>query len=182
MNGKKFLVGIGIAAFASLVTWAVTSVPEAPKVQNETSDSKVMSYDGNTISEEKDGHKIWELTAEHIEIDTDSKDVKLEKLQGYFYAKDGRVVSVNADNGSYSNATKDIALTGNVSIENSDGAKLTSDELKWTAKDEVLAAVGSAVAVKDDMRATGDTIESTDGFNKIKIIGHANLSKGGAGN
>lgn len=92
------------------------------------------------------------------------------------------MVSVNADNGSYSNATKDIALTGNVSIENSDGAKLTSDELKWTAKDEVLAAVGSAVAVKDDMRATGDTIESTDGFNKIKIIGHANLSKGGAGN
>ena len=152
MNGKKILVGIGIAAFASLVTWAVTSVPEAPKVQNETSDSKVMSYDGNTISEEKDGHKIWELTAEHIEIDTDSKDVKLEKLQGHFYAKD------------------------------SDGAKLTSDELKWTAKDEVLAAVGSAVAVKDDMRATGDTIESTDGFNKIKIIGHANLSKGGAGN
>ena len=98
MNGKKILVGIGIAAFASLVTWAVTSVPEAPKVQNETSDSKVMSYDGNTISEEKDGHKIWELTAEHIEIDTDSKDVKLEKLQGHFYAKDGRVVSVNADN------------------------------------------------------------------------------------
>ena len=71
MNGKKILVGIGIAAFASLVTWAVTSVPEAPKVQNETSDSKVMSYDGNTISEEKDGHKIWELTAEHIEIDTE---------------------------------------------------------------------------------------------------------------
>ena len=128
MDWKKFLAGIGIVAFASLVTWTVTSVPETPKAQTETSDPKIMSYDGNTISEEKDGHKIWELTAEHIEIDTDSKDAKLEKLQGHFYAKDGRVVAINADSGSYSNATKDIALTGNVSIENSDGAKLTSDE------------------------------------------------------
>ena len=31
MDGKKILAGIGIAAFASLVTWAVTSVPETPK-------------------------------------------------------------------------------------------------------------------------------------------------------
>ena len=29
------------------------------------------------------------------------------------------------------------------------------------------------------MKATGDRIESTDGFNKIKIVGKAHLVKGG---
>ena len=71
------------------------------------------------------------------------------------------------------------AITGNVAITTSDGAKLSSKELRWTAKDELLAAVGDATAVKDDMKASGDRIESTDGFNKIKIIGKAHLVKGG---
>jgi lipopolysaccharide export system protein LptA len=112
-------------------------------------------------------------------VDVESKNVTFEKLTGKFYAKDGRTVEVHADGGNYDNETKDIAITGNVAITTSDGAKLSSKELRWTAKDELLAAVGDATAVKDDMKATGDRIESTDGFNKIKIVGKAHLVKGG---
>ena len=96
-----------------------------------------------------------------------------------FYAPDGRVVEVKAAKGTYLEGTKDIVLTGNVDVKTSDGASLTSDELRWEAQKEILAAIGSAKAVKDDLLATGDRIESTDGFNKIKIIGKAHIVKGG---
>ena len=51
--------------------------------------------------------------------------------------------------------------------------------LRWQAKEAMLAAIGDAVAEKDDMKISGDRIESTDGFNKIKVIGKAHLVKGG---
>ena len=176
---NKILLALGIAAFAALVIWAVATVPEAPKPTETSQDTKVMTYDGNTIREEKDGRTIWEFTAEHIQVDVETKNVTFETLTGKFYAKDGRTVEIHADGGNYDDATKDIAITGNVAITTSDGAKLSSKELRWTAKDELLAAVGDATAVKDDMKASGDRIESTDGFNKIKIIGKAHLVKGG---
>ena len=64
-------------------------------------------------------------------------------------------------------------------IHTSDGASLTGQELRWQAKESMLAAIGDAVAEKDDMKISGDRIESTDGFNKIKVIGKAHLVKGG---
>lgn len=177
---RKLLLAAGIALFAALVVWAVTTVPERPKpVEPTQQDSKVMSYDGNEISEEKNGKKIWDLTAEHIEVNIETRDAVLEKLSGHFYAADGRIVEVKADRGTYADATKDIAITGHVEIKNSDGAQLTSDELRWEAQKELLAAIGNARASKEDMLAAGERIESTDGFNKIKIIGKAHLAKGG---
>ena len=138
-----------------------------------------MSYDGNVLSEEKNGRKIWDLTAEHIDVDVKTRDAKLEKLKGHFYAEDGRVVEVTADKGTYEDKTKNIVIVGNVDVKNSDGARLTSDELRWEAAKQLLAAVGSAKVTKEDMLATGERIESSDGFNKVKVIGKAHLAKGG---
>ena len=68
MNGKqKTLVALGILFFACVVIWAVRTVPETPKIDHSGDDQpRIMSYDNNTISEEKDGVKIWDLTADRI--------------------------------------------------------------------------------------------------------------------
>ena len=177
---RKGLIAAAIAAFAALVVWAVVTVPETPDLPDTPAESnKTMSYDGNEISEERNGRKIWDLTAEHIDVNIETRDAVLEKLQGHFYAEDGRVVEVKAGKGTYAEGTKDIVLSDNVEIKNSDGAQLTCDELRWDAQKEILAAIGNAKAVKEDMLATGDRIESSDGFNKIKISGKAHLRRGG---
>lgn len=53
------------------------TVPQAPQKPQLEDGPKVMSYDNNTISEEKDGRKIWELTSETMTVDVDTKDVEL---------------------------------------------------------------------------------------------------------
>ena len=175
----KFLLGAGLAASVALVIWAVITVPETPSPESEPQKGSFMSYDGNVLSEERNGRKIWGLTAEHIEVNIETRDAELEKITGHFYAEDGRVVEVTADKGSYNEKTKDIVIAGNVDVKNSDGARLTSDELRWEAKKEILAASGNAKVTKEDMLATGQRIESSDGFNKVKVIGKAHLVKGG---
>ena len=84
---------------------------------------------------------------------------------------------VKADHGSYDNETKDIKIDGNVQITTSDGAELTSDELLWTAEQGMLSAIGQAKVSNDTIRAWGERIDSTDGFNKIKISGKAHIEK-----
>ena len=179
MNGKqKALVALGLILFVCLVVWAVRTVPETPQVNKDQDNGpKVMSYDNNTISEEKDGVKIWDLTADHIDVDIDTRNAELTGITGHFYQQDGRSAEVKAEHASYDNTSKDIEIDGNVIITTSDGAELTSDQLLWTAEQQMLSAVGQAKVSNDTIRACGDRIDSTDGFKKIKISGKAHIEK-----
>lgn len=175
-NKAKFLAAaFGVLAIG-LIVWSVSSVPEAPVIQEETG-PKVMTYDGNTISEEKDGHKIWEITSEHMEVDIHAQDMTMTGITGRFYAKDGSVANLKADSGVYGSKSKDVKLTGNIKVTNSDGAVLTCEEMHWLNKEEILAAIGKVSAVREDVLLTADRVESADGFNKVKAKGHAHIEK-----
>ena len=140
-NKAKFLAAAFGVLAVGLIIWSVYSVPEAPVVQEETG-KKIMTYDGNTISEEKNGRKIWEITSEHMEVDVKTQDMTMSGITGHFYAEDGSVADLKADNGVYGGKSKDVKLTGNIKVTNSDGAVLTCEEMQWLNKKEILAAIG----------------------------------------
>jgi len=77
-------------------------------------------------------------------------------------------------------ATRNIVLTGSIEATTSDGASLRAQELKWTSAEGVLTAEGDAEITRDDIRATGDRIASTDEFQRFTITGNARVEKGGA--
>ena len=51
-----------------------------------------MSYGGNILSEERDGVKIWDLSAENMEVEVETQIAELRNLKAHFYQKDGKVV------------------------------------------------------------------------------------------
>ena len=175
-NRAKALAAVIAALAVGLVVWAVATVPDAPKIVPQP-DKKTMSYDGNTISEEKNGRKIWELTSEHIEVDVDTQDVTMQGITGHFYAEDGKVAELKAESGVYGGKSKDIKLTGGIVVTYSDGAILVSKELEWNSQEEILTALGDVKSVREDLLITADKIESSDSFNKVKAVGHAHLEK-----
>ena len=172
----KALAAVIAVLAAGLVVWAVATVPDAPKIVPQP-DKKTMSYDGNTISEEKNGRKIWELTSEHIEVDVDTQDVTMQGITGHFYAEDGKVAELKAERGVYGGKSKDIKLTGGIVVTYSDGAILVSKEMEWKSQEEILTALGDVKSVREDLLITADKIESSDSFNKVKAVGHAHLEK-----
>ena len=173
----KALAAVITLLFIGLVVWTVRSIPTGHLPMQTTDDSRVMSYDGNTISEEKDGRKIWELTAQHIEMNLDTKDATMTGITRHFYAEDGRVVDVKAEKASYDAATKDVKIEDGIEITTSDGASMKSDELLWTAAEDMLTAQGNVYMAKDDMQASGDSITSKDGFNQLTLTGNAYITK-----
>ena len=171
MAQSKWIYGGGAVLLAGLIVWAVTSVPEIPQQTDEPTGPRIMSYMDNTLHEERDGRTVWQMTAEQMNVDIDTNDTGMVKIDGTFYSDDGRTLTLKADEGRMDSKTRDIVLTGTIEATTSDGAHLRAKEVKWTAAEGELSAEGDAEFVRDDIRATGDRIVSTDNFQRFSVIG-----------
>ena len=179
MNTKlKILLGVLAIAFIGVVIWAVTTTPEAPPATDKVESPTMMEYVGNTISEEVDGVKVWELTAGRALVDIPTQNAALQDIIGHFYQKDGRTIELHAKFGFYDNTTKNVRVEGDVTVTTDDGAKLNCVKLDWLNDEYKIVAYEKVSITKDDIKATGDMAESNDGFKNFKLKGHAHIIKG----
>ncbi|ORU00937.1 protein of unknown function DUF1239 [Anaerovibrio sp. JC8] len=180
MNKKgKALIGIVSALLVILIVWAVNSIPEPPGDGGEL-DKRVVNFDGNTIREEKDGRVIWTVTAESIDMDIDTKDVFLKDMKAVYNFEDGRNVELRAAKAIYRDKTHNLEILDGVEGQSSDGGKFSCKEVEWLHDKDMLVMKGEAKIDYEQahVKASGDRIESSDGFNKFKVIGKAHLEKG----
>ena len=109
----KILIGIVVAALAALCYWTVHTVPQ-PADDASPLEKRVMTYNGNTITEEKDGRKLWELTAESMEVDIDTQDASITNMDAKFYTEDGRTLHVTAPKANYKAKDKFLTVEGGI--------------------------------------------------------------------
>ena len=174
----KILSAVGVILFVCLVIWTIRTTPKSPERTDKIEIPKVMEYEDNTIVEEKDGVKLWEITTSKLRIDTTTQIAEFDKVSGKFYQEDGKVLSLTAKGGSYNQKTKDIHVEGDVEVLDGDGGKLTSNKLDFEGAEEVIIANDDVKIFKDDMQAFGDRAESRDGFKHFFLKGHARVLKG----
>ena len=177
-NKAKLLLAAVAALMVGLVYWAVVTTPDASAPDEPSKESRMMQYTGNTISEERNGVKIWEMTAEEILVDTETQDLTLKNLSGKFYQADGKIVNIKALEGFYQAKEKNIKMDGGVNVESSDGAKLEAKRLLWQSATGTLTGEENVKLTKDETVAVADKMESSDGFDIVKLIGHAHITKG----
>lgn len=182
MKHKKILLAVTAAILSvGIFAWAIFSVPETPGGNSPT---RTLRYEGNTLSLEKGGRVIWQLTAESIEADADGKSAEARNIEGVFHEDDGRELKLTAPHAHYDMTSKDLAIDGGVTVQTSDGIRLTSREVIWSSENETLVAVGDAELTQQAgrLRVTAERIESSDGFSKFKATGKdgkkAHIEKG----
>lgn len=144
-----------------------------------TSEPSTMSYVGNSIVEEKDGKRLWELSAETIEVDTNTKNMKLKNMKGIFYQTNGGKIDITAPEAVMDSKTKDIVMAGKVQAVATDNTSFTAQEIRWSSQEQRFYGTGDILLTKDDTVMTGDRIEGDKNLGKIKLSGHANIVKGG---
>jgi len=149
----------------------------APPVAQQPS---ILSYQGNSITEEKDGKRLWELGAESIEVDTTTKNAILHNIDGTFYQEKGGSIHIKAPMATVDNATKEIVMTGKVQAVASDGATFTAQEAHWLGQAQQFSGSGDVIVTKEDTIMTGDRVDSDSNMEKMKVSGHAKIVKGGA--
>lgn len=153
--------------------------PANPAETAQTDDTKPV-FIGNSIIEEDNGKRLWELNSERTEIDPQTSAVKMINLKGIFYREDGSSIEITAPEANLDTKTKDILMVGNVKAVSSDGSTFTAREARWEGKKRYLYGKGDVVLTKDDTVITGDNIESDAKMEKVKVEGNARVVKGGA--
>ena len=174
----KILAAIFATAFVCLVIWVVSTTPDSPPQMEKVEPPTTMDYEGNTIVEEKDGVKIWEITSNKVRIDSATQIAEFDKVSGKFYQEDGKVLELTANSGVYNQQTGDVHLEGDLEVLDGDGGRLVSKNLDWKNAEAVLVADGDVRIVKQDMQAFGERAESRDGFKHFSLKGHARVLKG----
>lgn len=173
----KILAATGAILFICLVVWVISTTPKAPPQIDKVDTPNTMEYEGNTISEEKDGVKVWEITSDKVRVNSTTQVAEFERISGKFYQEDGNVLELTASNGTYDQNTGNVHIEGNVELLDSEGGRLTTKNLDWIGAEEVLVANEDVVITKDDMQAFGDRAESHDGFKHFYLKGNARVLK-----
>lgn len=155
-----------------------SSIPQK-EVEVKTSQSTNLSYVGNSITEEKDGKRLWELSAETIEIDTDTKNMKFKNMKGIFYQDTGGKIDIIAPEAVVDSKTKEILMVGKIQAIASDGTTFSAQEMRWSSLEQRMYGSGNVLLTKDDTVMTGDHLEGDKNLSKIKVFGHANVVKRG---
>lgn len=174
----KLLIAAGLGLFLGVVVWAVSTTPTEPPPSEKIEPPSKMTYERNSIVEEKLGVKIFELNSGKMMVDAATQNAELEDVQAKFYQEDGDFVQLTAKSGNYNRQTGDIHVEGEVVVIDSKGSKLVSGKLDWDNKREILIATEDVQISKDDMRAYGDRADATNGLRHFKLIGNARVLRG----
>lgn len=177
-KGQKILMWLLIFAFLGLVGWVLLSIPEPPPQEEPREEKRIMSYEGNTLTSEKNGKLQWLLKAEKMSVNVDTQDAEMENIEVEFYNEDGTTFHLTAPKGLYFQKDKNFGVFDGAKLTTTDKAELTSGKLYWISKDEMLVAEDDVKLKKDDFKASGNRMESKNGFTNFKIIGKAHVEKG----
>lgn len=179
-NKTKGMIAIASVLLIALIVWTVNSIPKPPADDGEGPAQRIVSFDGNTISEERNGKLIWKITAERIEMNIDNNTASLINLKAVFNMEDGRTVDFSAPKAVFDQGSHNLKVEGGIKGSSSDGASFSCDSSEWIADNSRLSLIGNVMLERasEGMKATGERIESTDGFSRFVIKGKAHLEKG----
>lgn len=185
MNKKNYMLiaAVLIMLIAGIYYILKDEDPSQPPAQATNTDQPAnMSYSGNSIVEEQDGKRLWELGAETIEIDPNTKQAKIKNLKGVFYQDNGGKLEIVALQAFYDTKTRDIVMNGQIKAVSTDGAIFTAENARWTGSDRRIYGSGGITVIRDDTVITGDRVESDANMQKVKVEGNARIRKGGSAN
>ncbi len=178
MNDKaKLLVLAAVVILAGMIAWTVFTVPPEPKATDEPAKPQNVEYHANTITEEKNGRRVWDIKADTSITDVVTQATTFKNALGHYYQEDGTIVTLTAPEGVYASDTKNIKLLGGVRATTTDGSELISDALEWVAAEDRLVATGKAKLTRPGVMAEADCIEAWEGFTRFRAAGNARLVK-----
>lgn len=179
MKGSRWLY---IAALVVVVLGGIyyflREEPPYEKPQQEKTPERI-TFHGNTMTEERDGKKKWDLAAEKIEIENSTKRVFITKPKVTYYQADGSRLEFVSEQAVITGENRDLQFIGNVQAVSSAGGTFSCDETLWQGQTEQFTAQGHVKMTRDDTVATADRAEGDKKLDKVTLRGNAKIVKGG---
>ena len=184
MKKTTYLAVAGMALFLIFGLWYFLReeplpVKQPAAEQTTTEKTPGITFSGNSIIEEKDGKLLWELKADSIEVNPETKVLTLFNLQATYHQSPDNIIKITSKEAVMDTKTHDIVMKGAVNAVSSDGTTFQATELRYLNKQNKFHGTGNVVITKSDTIITGEQIESDNKMEKVTIRGNARAVKGG---
>ena len=179
LKAKPILVGLLIAA---MVAGGLYYFLREEPLEDTKRDSVVtrMAFSGSHLTETQDDKPIWDLTARVMEVDSKTQWVYMTDMTGVIYRQDGTKIDVTGKNAVVDPKTRNVEITGGLTMKASDGPTFQAEQGRYVARDRRIFAAGAIRATKEDYILTANELETDDQFEVITVKGNARIVKGGA--
>lgn len=137
----SFLAIAGLLLFAGMAVIAVNRLflspepaPPAPPAAESTNEADYIIKGINYVSTDKNGVKVWELTAQTAEYFEDQGLIEFDQVSITFFTRDGHPYALRADVGIVNTGTQDFRVSGNVTgSSEKDDLRFSTQSLQYQA-------------------------------------------------
>jgi LPS export ABC transporter protein LptC len=112
------------------------------------------------------GKKDWDIAGKSADIG--GTVIKLNDVQSTLYG-DNSTVHLTAQQGDFDRQQGKLHLEKDVVVTTSEGAKLTTDQLNWDRKGQLVSTPSQVNIEKEDMRVTGQGANARTDLNKVNL-------------
>ncbi|MFH1502879.1 MAG: LPS export ABC transporter periplasmic protein LptC [Candidatus Eisenbacteria bacterium] len=127
--------------------------------------------DGFTLTQTREGHKVWVLRADRALVFEDAGRVEMTTFRVDFFKESGDVRStLTARNGLLLRRTNDMEAFGNVLLYAEDGTRLTTERLTWDERTGKIESDRFVRVVQGRDEFTGVGLEADPDLNNIRVL------------
>lgn len=179
MRAKPIFFGLLIAAMMAGGLYYFLREEPLEEAKQESVVTR-MAFSGSHLTETQDGKPIWDLTARAMEVDSKTQWVYMTDMTGVLFRQDGTKIDVTGKQAVVDPKTRNVEITGGITMKASDGPTFQAEKGRYVAKDRRIFASGSIRATKEDYVLTANELETDDQFAVITVKGNARIVKGGS--
>ena len=126
--------------------------------------------DGFTLTQTREGARVWSISAEHALIYEDADRVEMIDLRVDFFDEAGEVRStLTANEGVLARRTSDMEVLGDVVVYAADGTVLTTEKLTWDERKGQVETDRPVRVTKGRDVMTGVGLEADPDLKNIRV-------------
>ena len=177
VRGKIFFALV----IAVLVSASAVFLLHGPKLKRQPvptreikQDQAEVVIDGFRFANSEAGKDDWELIAKKAEVEKDTGSTRLQDLEATFKAKDGMVLKLKADNGTFNSGSKAVTLTsttGQVRVESSNGYTMSMRDANWDNTKKQLSTSNEVKLTGKNVKIEGKGLVARTDLQRIEITG-----------
>lgn len=140
---------------------------------------KLIQFEGSKLEETKDGHLVWQVTADKIMVDPETQVMYLTNPKALLISDDGTELTITSPKGTADKTKKVLTIEPPIQAATNQGDTLQSKGTVYYNMDTRMVKGGNVVITRADTTTLkADAFETNTSLDQVSLTGHASVTKG----
>lgn len=136
-------------------------------------ESPFLQIEGTNLSgADQQGRRVWDLKARTLEVDRSRRRLIMTAVTGQFYAEGKPQLAFRAPSAVLDVVTRDVELTGGVTVRAADGRTLRASRLRYAAGPGTLTASGDVRLDQPGVSIRADELRTDAALSQPRFSGN----------